>query len=112
MCGSNPARASDGEVVARTILLGAFGLIAAGANIAFWMFVVVRGQQRWQRWVERVFNVVIHVSHKGHWRVSGSVSWLWRLALELLQLAYFLIAFLVWAIALLLTAGLFSLVGR
>jgi hypothetical protein len=98
--------------VARTILLGALGLIAAGANIAFWMVVVVRGQQRWQRGVERMFKVVIHISHKGHWRVSGGGSWLWRLALELLQPAYFLIAFLVWAIAMLLTIGLFSFAGR
>lgn len=85
-------------------------MVTAVANIAFWMIVVTRGQQRFQRIVERKFDVVIEVGHKGHWRVSGDGSWLRRLAIEFLQLGYFLIAFVVWAVALLLVVGLFSLV--
>jgi len=97
------------ESVARSILLGVLGLVVAVANIAFWMFVVIRGQQRFQRLVERRFNVVIEIGHKGHWRVSGGASWLRRLAIEFLQLGYFMTAFLVWAAAMLAVVGLFSL---
>ena len=97
------------EVVARSILLGVLGLVAAVANIAFWRFVVTRGQERFQRWIERKYEVVIDIGHKGHWRVSGGGSWLRGLAIEFLQLGYYLTAFLLWAVAMLLVVGLFSL---
>jgi len=97
------------EVVVRSILLGVLGLVVAVANIAFWKFVVIRGQERFQRRLERKFEVVIDIGHKGHWRVSGGGSWLQRLAIEFLQLGYFLTAFIVWAAAMLLIVGLFSL---
>ena len=96
-------------VVARSILLGVFGLAVALANLAFWKFVVIRGQERFQRRIERTFDVVIEMGHKGHWRVSGDGSWLRRLAIEFLQLGYFLTAFLVWAAGMLLVVGLLSL---
>jgi hypothetical protein len=99
-----------GVLVARSILLAVLGLVVAVANIAFWMFVVIRGHERFQRWVERKYDVVIEMGHKGHWRVSGG-SWPKRLAIEFLQLGYFLTAFLVWAAAMLLVLGLFSLAG-
>jgi hypothetical protein len=95
--------------VAWSILLGVLGLVVAVANFAFWMFVVTRGLERFQRRVERKYNVVIDIGHKGHWRVSGGGSWLRRLAIEFLHLAYFLTAFLVWAAAMLLILGLYSL---
>jgi hypothetical protein len=41
--------------------------------------------------------------------VPGGGSWLQRLAIEFLQLGYFLTAFIVWAAAMLLIVGLFSL---
>lgn len=95
-----------------SILLGALGLVAAVANIAYWMFVVTRGQQRFQRGLERRFNVVIDIGHKGHWRVSGGASALTRLAIELLQLGYFLAAFVVWGVAMLIVVGLFALAQK
>lgn len=87
-------------------------MIAAGANIAFWMFVVGRGQRRFQRHVERTYDVAIELGHKGHWRVTGDESWLRRLAIELLQLGYFLTAFLVWGVSLLLVVGLLSTLAQ
>jgi hypothetical protein len=94
-----------------SILLGALGLAVGAANIAFWMFVVMRGHERFQRRIERQYNVVIETGHKGHWRVSGGGSWLRCLAIECLQLGYFLAAFVVWGAAMLLVVGLFSLAG-
>jgi hypothetical protein len=41
--------------------------------------------------------------------VSGGEPWPRRLAIELWQLGYFMVAFAVWAAALLLIVGLFSL---
>lgn len=94
--------------MARIILLGSLGLVVAAANMAFWNFVVIRGHERFRRRVERKYDVVIGIGHKGHWRVSGGDSWLRRLAIEFLQLGYFLTAFLVWAAAMLLVVALFS----
>jgi hypothetical protein len=95
-----------------SILLGALGLLTAAASMAFWIFVATRAQERFRRRVERRYNVVIATGYKGQWRVSGSGSWLRRLAIEGLQLGYILAAFVVWATAMLLIVGFFSLAQR
>ncbi len=78
------------------------GLGFAALNIVYWWLVVGRGSERFRRRCERRYGVVIELGGKGHWRVSGGGPWYRRLGIELLQLAYFMGAFVVWAAGLLL----------
>lgn len=76
-------------------------LPAVIGNLAFWWWVVRHGDDRARRWAEGRFGVTIERGPRGHWRVRGASSWLAGLGIELLQLLFFLGAFVVWAAALL-----------
>lgn len=78
------------------------GLAGAGLNLVFWFFVVKRWQERFRLYCERRFDVRITLGSRGHWNVDGKGSWVRRSAIEWLQLAYFMGAFAVWAVAILL----------
>ena len=84
--------------------IGSVVLIAAGvlfgvANIAFWVVAMTRGEPAFRRRVECRFGVTIERGSRGHWTVtSGPGSKGRHLLIELLQLAYFMAVFVVWAI--------------
>ena len=81
-------------------------------NFAFWWYVVKRGQEGFRRRIERRYNVVVTLGSRGHWCVSGSGSRLKDFGIELLQLAYFMGASVLWSVGALLVVGLMSLVTR
>lgn len=89
---------SIGLLIIQTIL----GLAAMALNIVYWWHVMSRWEAPFRRWCERRYGVVIKIAGKGSWQVAGARPWHQRLAIELLQLAYFMGAFLVWAVAILL----------
>jgi hypothetical protein len=91
------------------VVLGVLGLAMAAANIAFWWYVVRHGDLRFRLWVERRFDVVITTGLRGHWRALGEGSKLRLIAIEFLQLAYFMTAFSAWAVMLLICVGLMTL---
>jgi hypothetical protein len=94
-----------------TVLSALIGLALAAASLLFWSRVV-RSDGWFRTRVERRFDVTITM-YRGHWRVSSKRhSWLTRLGIELLQLAYFIGAFCAWALGLLLGLGLLWLVQR
>lgn len=94
----------------REALGWAIPLAAAALNIWFWLRLV-RGEPRFRAWVGQRFDVVITTSHRGHWKVHGTGSWWGDVALELLQLAYYMGGFSVWALGLLVTVGVLKLLG-
>lgn len=92
-----------GYVSTATIIVqGVLGLGVAAMNLAYWWLVVRRWEGRFRSWCERRYRVAITYGMKGHWQVSGSGPWYRRFAIELLQLAYFMGAFVVWAAGMLL----------
>lgn len=99
---------STAEVLVMSIL----GIAIAVGNIVLWSRVL-KTEERFRLYIERRHDVTIERAARGHWRVSSERhSWLARLAIELWQLAYFMGAFVVWAIGLLLCVGGMSLVHR
>ena len=89
-----------------TVVLGAIGIAFAVGNIAYWKLVMTRGHERFRRYCERRYGVAIGTGHKGHWQVGGDGGpWYRRLGIELLQLGYFMGAFVAWAVGL---VGLFA----
>lgn len=97
------------QIVAMWIL----GLALAAGNAWFWWWVVTRGDVRFQAWVERRYGVTIARGMRGHWQItSGQRSAFRRVAIELLQLAYFMGAFVVWGVLLGLGVGLMALVQQ
>lgn len=94
------------------IVLSILGLAACAGNIAFWFYVMKRGEPQFQKWVEQRFQVHITRGHRGHWKVtSGARSAVQHLLIELLQLAFFMGAFVGWAIAILLVLLVMKLVS-
>ena len=91
------------------VLLAIVGVGCAALNLAYWYVVVTRGERRFRAWVERHYRVSIGHGHRGHWRVSGEGSKLRLLGIELLQLAYFMGAFVVWSLSMLFIVLLFKL---
>jgi hypothetical protein len=89
---------STGILIVQSIL----GLGAMGLNIAYWWLVVSRWEVRFRRRCERRYGVSIQTAFKGAWKVIGARPWYQRLGIELLQLAYFMGAFLVWGVGVLL----------
>jgi hypothetical protein len=77
--------------------LAALGLILAALNLVYWFFVVTRGEPRAKAWVERRYEVVLTRGRRGHWKARGSGSKLRLVGIELLQILYFMIAFVIWA---------------
>lgn len=79
--------------------------------MVFWWLVVRRWHDRFRLRCERRYGVTIGLGARGHWQVSGEISRLRRFAIEWLQLVYFMGAFAVWGISILLGVGLLSLLG-
>ena len=71
----------------------------AAANLAFWWYVVRHGDLRFRTWVMR-----------RHWRARGEGSKLRLVAIEFLQLAYFMAAFFGWGVMILICVGVMKLV--
>ena len=92
-----------------TILQTALGFALAAANLVYWWLVVRRWQERFRRYCERRYNVTISFGVKGHWNVAGDGSWLRRFAIEWLQLAFFMTAFVGWGAGMLAGIALLSL---
>jgi len=88
----------------------ALGLVAA--NLAFWAWVIRRGEDRFRLAVESHFDVTIKRGMRGHWTVVSNRSAITNFFLELLQLVFFLGAFVVWAAGMLGGVGLLALVQR
>jgi hypothetical protein len=84
---------------------------AMGLNIGFWWLVVTRWNERFRRRCERRYGVVITIGGRGHWNVVGGGPWYRRLGIEMLHLAYFMGAFVVWALLLLGVIGLMALIS-
>lgn len=100
---------ASSQVVVTWIL----GLALAAGNMWFWWWVVRTGDARFCAYVERRLGVTIARGMRGHWQItSGPRSVLKRFGIELLQLAYFLGAILVWAILIGLGVGLMVLVQK
>jgi hypothetical protein len=78
---------------------GALGLAGAALSLVYWFLVAKRGHERFRLYCERRFDVRITFGSRGHWRVEGKGSWLRRVGIESLELAYFMAAFVVWAAA-------------
>jgi len=84
------------------------GLAAMGLNIWYWWHVMRHWDGRLRRWCERRYGVVITIGFRGAWQVSGARRWYRRLAIELLPLAYFMSAFLAWAVGMVLVIVVMS----
>ena len=96
---------SIGILIIQSILaLGAMAL-----NGVYWWLVVTRWEGGFRRRCERRYGVVIKIVGKGGWQVTGARPWYQRFAIEWLQLAYFMGAFFVWAVAICLVIGVMSL---
>lgn len=98
--------------VVKLALLWVLGLSLAAGNLYSWHWTVRRGDDRFREYVERAFDVTIGKGHRGHWRVSSGRSRLGDVGIELLQLAYYMAAFLVWGAALIGCVGLMSWATR
>ncbi|MBK9036001.1 MAG: hypothetical protein IPL61_32925 [Myxococcales bacterium] len=95
------------------ILTWILGLAIAGANIGCWWYVVIPGERRFVAWVERRYQVQIARGMRGHWRVTGPGSKIRLFLIELLQLAYFMGAMVVWSAAMLIAVVALTLLhGR
>ena len=85
------------------------GLVIFAANLGYWHLVVRRGDERFCRYVERTLGVRITRTTRWHWSVSSDRSWLYNLGVELLQLAYYMVAFAVWGLCMLACVAFMSL---
>ena len=85
-------------IIIQTIL----GIAAMALNVLYWWRVVGRWEARFRRRCERRYGVVIKLAGRGSWDVEGDRPWHQRLGIELLQLAYFMGALLVWIAAVVL----------
>ena len=94
-------------------IIAILAVVIGGANIGFWFFVI-RREDRFRRYVERTLGVVITLGRgRRGWRVdSEGGSWLRNRGIEGLQLGYYLAAYLVWGLFMLLLYGLGALVER
>lgn len=91
------------------IVQGVLGLGVAAMTLVYWWLVVRRWEGRFRSWCERHYGVAITYGMKGHWQVSGGGPWYRRFAIELLQLAYFMGAFVGWAVGMVLAVVVMSL---
>jgi len=99
--------------MAQIVVQSLLGLGIAVASILFWALVVWRGEGGFRNWVARRFQVTIERGPRGHWKVtSGPGSAGRHFLIELLQLVYFMTAFAVWALGVLLAVGALALVQR
>jgi hypothetical protein len=96
---------------AATIGLGIVVAAFAVLNILFWMRVVTRWAEQFRRRCERRYGVVITIGFRGAWNVTGGGPWYRSLGIELLQLAYFMGAFVVWIIGMLCVVAVMSLLA-
>ena len=94
------------------IVMMILGLSLAGCSLYFW-FRVVRGEDRFRERVERRYGVQIIRGMRGHWRITTRERpALARLGIEMLQLAYYMGAMLVWGLGIGVGVLLLSLVQR
>lgn len=96
---------------ATTIGLGLLGAVFAVLNIVFWSRVMTRWSEQFRRRCERRYGVVITIGARGHWQVTSGGPWYRRLGIELLQLAYFMGAFVVWTIGMLCIIAVMALLA-
>jgi hypothetical protein len=87
----------------------ALSLPIAAGNLFFW-WRVVRGDPRFRERMARAFGVEIDMGSRGHWSVRGDVPLLRRLGIEMLQLAYYMGAFVVWAVGMVLAVLLMRVI--
>lgn len=97
---------------AATVVVSIVALGICVANLAFWWWVVRSGEPAFQRVMGERFGVTIVRGSRGHWTVVSEGPWLKHLLIELLQLAFFMSAMLVWGIAMLASAVVLELVQR
>lgn len=97
--------------VAVFIGMTVLSVAAMGLNIGFWWLVMKRWSERWRRRCEHRYGVVITIGARGHWTVAGGGPWYRRLGIEMLQLAFFMGAFVVWALLMVGVLGVMSLIG-
>jgi hypothetical protein len=88
------------------------GTLFGVANIGFWL-LVHRREARFRAYVERTLDVTITLGGRGHWKVSSDHgSWFRNAAIGWLQLAYYMAAYVAWAIALLSLYGVMAFAQR
>ncbi len=81
-------------------------------NLFYWWKGMGLWQEAFRLRCQRRFRVTIHYGGKGHWDIYDGGSWYRNLAIEMLQLAYFMTLFAGWAMALGVGAFLLWLFGR
>lgn len=92
-------------------LLTLLSLTAAGLGIALWWWALRRGEPRFRDWVALRCRVTIDRTRRGHWSVTAPDRSLpERLGIELLQIAFFLGAMLVWCVGMGVAVGALHLV--
>jgi hypothetical protein len=79
--------------------------VTAVLNIAYWILVATRWQLRFRSFIARRHGVTITTGFRGFWRAQAAGSTSRLLGIELLQLAYFMLAFIVWSGLLSLALG-------
>ena len=84
--------------IAVIIVQSVLALVFMALNFAYWWFVVRHWGDRFRRYCEQRFRVVITLGGKGYWRVSGDGPWYRRFAIEWLQLGYFMAALTAWMV--------------
>jgi hypothetical protein len=84
------------------------GLFFAGFSLAYWIRVAGKGEDHFRESMERRFGVEISRTLRGHWKVRSGGPWIRGLGIELLQIAYFLVAFAGWSFGLGVVFGLMS----
>lgn len=105
-------RLSNDELLdVKVAALWILGLGLAAGNIYYWGLVMRGGDDWFRRMVERRYRIGIG-KVRGFWQVSSGNGRLTDLGIELLQLVYFVGAFTVWAIGLLVSVAIVSWIGQ
>jgi hypothetical protein len=98
-------------MTARTVLTWLVALPLVAGNFTYWYFVATKGQARFRQHCAEHYGVRIVEGYRGTWRVYGG-SWPKRLAIEGLQIAYFMAAFMVWGALLFIAIGVLVIINR
>jgi hypothetical protein len=85
---------------------------AAVLSIVYWFLVVTRGDPWARVRIAKAFGVSIVTSSHGLWKVAGTPSGLGALGIELLQPAFYLVAFVVWGLLIMASVVASSILER